>query len=85
MAEQVGMLRGGDREGVLVWEMRGAASPVPPMRCSLLLTLLLDADSDSDAEDKAVVSAASREDIYAAFHKGTNSSKKKKQVGGGGS
>ncbi|KAL4857462.1 hypothetical protein ACK3TF_002330 [Chlorella vulgaris] len=36
-------------------------------------------DSDSDAEDKAVVSAASREDIYAAFHKGTNSSKKKKQ------
>ena len=42
---------------------------------------LLPADSDDDDEDgKQKVSGPSREDVYSAFHKGTNSSKKKKQA-----
>ena len=44
-----------------------------------------DSDDDDDDEDgKQKVSGPSREDVYAAFHKGTNSSKKKKQASWGG-
>jgi hypothetical protein len=47
----------------------------------LLFFACLPADSDDDDEDgKQKVSGPSREDVYSAFHKGTNSSKKKKQA-----
>ncbi|KXZ52362.1 hypothetical protein GPECTOR_10g996 [Gonium pectorale] len=38
-----------------------------------------DADSDGEGEGKKKPSGPSKEDIYAAYHKGTRSSKKKKQ------
>lgn len=38
-----------------------------------------DSDDDNDGDDRGTVSGPSREQMYAAFHKGTTSSKKKKQ------